>query len=295
LSCINGLWGERFAIIADRYDANVKKLEKPLGQVFELSEVEQALKEHNPKLMYLVYGDSSGGTVQALEGFGELCHRYDCMLIVDAVCSAGGVPLYMDKWEIDVLFTGSQKVLSAPPGLTLMSFNQRAWNTVLNRKSKIRSYLFDLTELAELWGCTGKPPLPRYHHTLSPTLMYALREALALLCEEGLEKCWARHKLCMEQFHKGLQEMGLTLLVKDPKARLPILTTIEIPEENKNNWKDVVQYAMDKYKVEITGGLGQGLGKIFRVGFMGQNAQPEIVELVLKTLREGLEHVKSKI
>jgi len=271
----------------------VKKLVKPLGQVFTQSELEEALKEHKPKLVYVAYGESTGGTLQPMEGFGELCHRYGCLLAVDAVCSAGGVPLYMDRWEIDILITGSQKVLSAPPGLTLMSFSQRAWNTVLNRKAKIRSYLFDLRELAELWGCTGNPPLPKYHHTLSNTLMYALREALASLCEEGLENSWARHRRCMEQFHSGIQKLGVTMFVKDPNIRLPIMNTLEIPEEFANNWKDVCRYAMEKYKVEIAGGLGQGDGKVWRVGLMGENAKPDTVKLVLKAFGEGLSHVKA--
>lgn len=292
LVCTNGLWGERFSIIADRHDAVVQKLVKPQGQVFTPDELEQALKEHRPKLMYVAYGESTGGTLQPLEEFGKLCHKYGCLLAVDAVASAGGVPLYMDRWEIDILITGSQKVLSAPPGLTLISLSSRAWNVVLNRKSKIRSYLFDLTELAEIWGCNGIPLAGKYHHTSSVTLMYALREALALICEEGLENCWARHNLCREQFHKGLAELGLSLLVKDPSIRLPILTTIEIPTEYLNNWKDVCIYAMDTYKVEIASGLGQGNGKLWRVGFMGQNARPETVQLVLKALREGLEHAR---
>jgi len=289
--CINGLWGERFEMIADRHGAAVKTITKPLGQSFSLDELEKVLLADKPKLMFITYGESTGGTLQPLEGIGELCHRYGSLFVVDAVAAAGGVPLYMDKWGIDVLYTGSQKVLGAPPGLTPISFSQRAWECVLNRRTKIRSYLFDMTELVNVWGCDGKPPPAKYHHTVSTSTLYALREALALLAEEGLENVWQRHKQCMALFHTGLEQLGLKLLVRDALVRLPTITTIEIPDDIAD-WQEVCRYAMNEYKVEISGGLGRGAGKVWRIGLMGYNANPDTVQLVLKVLGESLDKVR---
>jgi len=127
---------------------------------------------------------------------------------------------------------------------------------------------------------------------MSFSLLYAFREALALVAEEGLEQCWSRHRACMEQFHSGIQQLGLTMLVKDPEIRLPILTAIEIPSDLADDWLSILRFAMEKYKVEIGSGLGSGAGKLLRIAFMGHNAQPETVQLLLKVLGEALQHAR---
>lgn len=288
LVCVNGLWGERFAEMASRHDADVATITIPMGTVFTLEDIEKGLLEHQPMLMFITHGESSGTTVQNLEGVGELCHKYNCILIVDSVAAMGGVPLFMDKWEIDVLYSGAQKVLSAPPGLSPISFSERAREKIDNRKTKIRSYYFDMHHLANYWGCDNEPR--RYHHTGPISSAYALREGLARLAEEGLENSWANHAKCVEMLHKGIEDLGLSLFVKDKTVRLPCVTGVVVPDGV--NWKDITDYAMKHYRVEISGGLGSQAGKIWRIGLMGHNCTEHNVKLVLRALGEALNSVK---
>ncbi|KAL4221089.1 hypothetical protein ACF0H5_019351 [Mactra antiquata] len=288
--CVNGLWGERFSDMADRHGANLSKIDKPMGTVFSLEEIEKGLQDNQPEIMFITHGESSGTTVQQLQGLGQLCHRYNCILIVDSVAAMGGVPLFMDQWEIDVLYTGAQKVLSAPPGVSPISFSNRARQKVENRKTKVRSYYFDMKELANYWGCDNEPR--RYHHTGLISSVYALREGFARLAEVGLEQSWTTHTQCMQQLHAGIGDLGLELFVKEKSARLPCVTGIVVPEDI--HWKDVSDYAMKNYRVEISGGLGAQAGKIWRIGLMGYNCTDSNVTLVLRALSEALDHVRNK-
>ncbi|KAL5015185.1 hypothetical protein ScPMuIL_009455 [Solemya velum] len=287
---VNGLWGQRFSDMADRNRVKVEKLTKPMGTVFTLEEVEQGLKKHKPVAFFLAQGESSGSTSQPLEKMGQLCHKYNCLFIVDSVAAVGGVPLFMDEWEIDVVYTGAQKVLSAPPGVSPISFSQRAKEKVVNRKTRIPSFYFDMNELANYWGCDDGPR--RYHHTGPISSVYAIREGLARLAEVGLESSWAQHKMCAEMLHEGLEKLGLKLLVEDKDIRLPCVNAVLVPSDV--NWKDVSDYAMKNYRVEISGGLGALAGKIWRIGIMGHNATPDNVNLVLRAIGEGLQHCRGK-
>ncbi|OWF46714.1 Serine--pyruvate aminotransferase, mitochondrial [Mizuhopecten yessoensis] len=284
LVSVNGLWGDRFADMASRNDAVVQKIKKPMGQVFNLAEIEEGLRKYRPALLFLTHGESSGSTLQPLEGVGKLCHKYNCLLLVDSVAALGGVPMYMDDWEIDVMYTGAQKVLSAPPGASPISFSDKARAKVLARTVPVRSFYFDMNHLANYWGC-GEGPR-RYHHTGPISSIYALREGLSRLAEEGLEASWSNHKRCAEMLHEGVASLGLELLVKDKSARLPCVTAIRVPSDV--NWKHVTDYAMNTYRVEISGGLGDLAGKVWRVGIMGYNATPDNVKLVLRALKEGI-------
>lgn len=288
LVCENGLWGQRFADMCTRNGAVVQKIVKPMGEVFTLQDVEAGLQQHKPVLVFVTHGESSGSTLQPLEGLGQLCHKYNSLLLVDSVAACGGVPLFVDDWEIDAIYTGAQKVLSAPPGASPLSFSERAKNKVLNRKTPIRSYYFDMTHLANYWGCDGTAR--RYHHTGPISSVYAIREGLARLAEEGLEKSWETHRKCAEMLWEGAEKLGLELLVQDKANRLPCVTGIKVPDGV--NWKDVSDFAMKTYKVEISGGLGSQAGKIWRVGIMGYNATPENVQKVLQALDEGLKSVR---
>ncbi|XP_033764057.1 serine--pyruvate aminotransferase-like [Pecten maximus] len=293
LVSVNGLWGDRFADMANRNGAVVKKIHKPMGQVFSLADIEEGLKTYKPALLFITHGESSGSTLQPLEGVGKLCHKYNCLLLVDSVAALGGVPMYMDKWEIDVMYTGAQKVLSAPPGASPISFSDKARAKVLGRKVPVRSFYFDMNHLANYWGCDEESR--RYHHTGPISSVYALREGLARLAEEGLEASWDTHKQCAEMLHEGVAKLGLELLVTDKTVRLPCVTAIRVPSDV--NWKHVADYAMNTYRVEISGGLGDLAGKIWRVGIMGYNATPDNVKLVLRALKEGiqLDRQKSKL
>ncbi|XP_053379280.1 alanine--glyoxylate aminotransferase-like isoform X2 [Mercenaria mercenaria] len=288
LACVNGLWGERFAEMAQRHDGDVATIDIPMGTVFTLQDIENGLKENRPAIMFITHGESSGTTVQPLEGIGELCHKYNCILIVDSVAAMGGVPLFMDKWEIDVVYSGAQKVLSAPPGASPISFSARARQKVENRKTKVRSYYFDMHHLANYWGCDKEPR--RYHHTGPISNAYALREGLARLAEESLENSWANHVKCVHKLHEGLESLGLKLFVTDKLARLPCVTGVVVPDGV--NWKDVADFAMKHYRLEISGGLGAQAGKIWRIGLMGHNCTEHNVNLVLRALGEALKNVK---
>ncbi|KAK8738565.1 hypothetical protein OTU49_003940 [Cherax quadricarinatus] len=280
----NGIWGERAADMARRHDADVRLIKKPPGDVCSLNELESALLKHRPAVLFLVQGESSTGALQPLEGVGALCRKHGVLLAVDTVASLGGVPFFMDSWEIDVVYTGSQKVISAPPSVAPIAFNDRAMEKVRTRKTPIRSFYLDITWLANYWGCDGLPR--KYHHTGPVSSVYALREALSMVSEEGLHALWSRHSSCAQRLYSGLEALGLRLFIADPAKRTPTVTTICIPEGV--DWMKVTKYFMSKYQVEVSGGLGPTAGKVWRIGLMGYNCIPENVDKVLKIMKEAL-------
>ncbi|KAJ0065246.1 hypothetical protein NL108_006609, partial [Boleophthalmus pectinirostris] len=257
LSVVNGIWGERAADMAERIGAKVNTIVAPPGGFISIEEIEQALSKYRPVLLFVTHGESSTGVLHPLDGIGALCHKYDCLLLVDSVAAMGGTPLYMDKQEIDILYTGSQKVLNVPPGTAPISFSERACQKIFNRKTKPVSFFLDLSWLANYWGCDNKPARI-YHHTGPITAFYTLREGLAILAEEGLENSWKRHESVAEYFHAGLESMGLKLFVKEKKARLPTVTTIVAP--HGYDWKEITAYIMKTHNLEISGGLGPSVG-----------------------------------
>uniref|UniRef100_A0A7N6BZY2 Alanine--glyoxylate aminotransferase n=1 Tax=Anabas testudineus TaxID=64144 RepID=A0A7N6BZY2_ANATE len=279
LTAVNGIWGERAAEMAERIGARVNSIVTPPGGYFTNAEIEQALLKYRPALFFLAHGESSTGVLHPLDGIGQLCHKYNCLFLVDSVASLGGAPLYMDKQGIDILYTGSQKVLNAPPEMYTLH------NPV--------SFFLDLSWLANYWGCDGKASRT-YHHTGPVTAFYSLRESLAVLVEEGLENSWDRHQKVAEYFHRGLESMGLKLFVKDIKARLPTVTTIVAPRGY--NWKDITSYIMKTHNLEISGGLGPSVGLVLRVGLMGRNSSKHSADMVLAALKDALQHChKSKV
>ncbi|XP_066993748.1 alanine--glyoxylate aminotransferase [Anabrus simplex] len=288
LIAVNGIWGERAADMAGRYGAVVQRLEKPAGENFTIDEVERALSTYRPVLFFITVGESSTGVFQPVQGYGALCHKYNCLFVVDTVAALGGVPIYTDKWEIDVIYTGSQKVLGAPPGLAPISFSPRAETKMLSRKTPVKVFYWDMQILGDYWACFGRPRV--YHHTISSTLLCGLREGLALIAEEGLENCWERHQSCAKQLHAGITELGLELFVKRPCIRLPTVTTISVPAGLDS--KLVSDYAMKNYLLEISGGLGPTLGKVMRIGLMGHNATPAKVDITLRVLKEALDYAR---
>ncbi|XP_025892212.1 serine--pyruvate aminotransferase [Nothoprocta perdicaria] len=283
---LNGIWGERAANVAARLGATVHELRKPPGEYFTLRDIEEGLVRHKPTVLFLTHGESSTGVLQPLEGLGELCHRHGCLLLVDSVASLGGAPILMDQQEIDILYSSPQKVLGAPPGSAPISFSERAREKMLRRKTKPPSFYLDMLCLGSYWGCEG--PSRMYHHTAPIQSLYCLREGLAMLAEQGLEKSWVRHRANCISLCQGLQELGLELFVKEEKARLPTVTTVKVPEDC--DWKEIVTYVMDKHNIEITGGLGPTAGKVFRIGLMGYNSTAANVDRVLQALRDALQH-----
>jgi alanine-glyoxylate transaminase/serine-glyoxylate transaminase/serine-pyruvate transaminase len=227
--------------------------------------------------------------MQNLTGVGDLCRSYNCLLVVDTVASLGGVPVFIDDWKIDAVYTGSQKVLGAPPGIAPISFSPRAVDKIKNRRTPIKSFLCDMNLLANYWGCNeGETRV--YHHTPPVNILYGLREGLAMVAEEGLENLWRRHAECVGRLYAGLRSMGLEFFVEKEANRLPTVTTLRIPPGC--DWKLIPQYAMDKYRIEIAGGLGPTLGMVLRIGVMGHNAYPEKVDRVLNALKEAIQYSK---
>lgn len=279
-----GIWGARVADMAARFGANVVEIKKEAGHTFSLEELTAAVEQHKPALLFLTQGESSTGVRQGLAGVGDLCRRHGTLLLVDTVASLGGTPLFADAWKIDAVYTGSQKCLAAPPGAAPLMLNERAMEKLKNRKTKVQSYYFDLNLVGDYWGWFGSRS---YHHTGMVSMWYAMREALALVAEEGLGPMWARHDAAYKQLWEGLTALGLEPFVEDPKDRLPTVNTIKVPAGV--DWAALSKHALERYNVEVSGGLGPTVGKVWRVGLMGYNAKPANVVLVLAAFRSGLE------
>jgi alanine-glyoxylate transaminase/serine-glyoxylate transaminase/serine-pyruvate transaminase len=280
LVCAAGFFGNRLEEVARRHGAEVVKLDKPWGEVFAPEEVEAALRAHPAKVLAIVQAETSTGALQPLEGLGAIAHRHGALLLVDAVTSLGGVPLQLDAWEIDAAYSGTQKCLGCPPGLAPVSLSERARQAMRARATPPSSWYFDLELLAKYWG-----PERAYHHTVSGTLVYALREGLRLVAEEGLEARWARHAANATYLVEGLAELDLAPFVP-PARRLPTLITVRVPAGTDE--ARVRARLRDEYGIEIGAGLGPLKGQVWRIGLMGHSSRRENVTLLLGALREIL-------
>src|SRR5262249_32420411 len=203
--CVNGFFGQRLVEVAGRCGAAVTVLGRPWGEVFDLQAIREVLSRVRPKLLGIVHAETSTGAWQPLEQLGALCHEFDTLLLADTVTALGCVPVALDAWGIDATYSCSQKGLGCPPGLSPTSFSQRAVETIQRRKTKVQSWYFDLTLLAKYWGEERA-----YHHTAPITMIYALREGLRLVLEEGLQARWDRHLRNHRALKAGLAALGLT-------------------------------------------------------------------------------------
>ena len=280
LVAINGYFGQRLAEMARRYGADVRCLEKAWGEVFTVDELRAGLEEHRPAILALVQGETSTGARQALEEIGPLCREFDCLLLVDAVASLGGVPFLMDEWQIDIAYSGSQKCLSCPPGLSPLSLGPRALEKIERREGAVPNWYLDVTLLRRYWGRARA-----YHHTAPVNLNYALHEGLRLIAEEGLSARWQRHQESAELLWDGLAGLGLACHVPR-ENRLASLTTVRVPEGVDP--KAVTRTLLEKHNIEIANGLGELAGKVWRVGLMGYNSRPDNVYRLLAALESVL-------
>lgn len=280
LICINGYFGTRLADMAQRYGAEVETIKRPWGEVFTAQEVEQALEKFPAKIVGIVHAETSTGACQPIKEIAAVVHQSDGLLVVDAVTSLGGVPVEVDANDIDVCYSGSQKCLSCPPGISPITFGERALAAMDRRKSKVANWYLDVNMVRSYWGSERT-----YHHTAPITMNYALYEALRIVAEEGLEARWARHQRNAQMLWDGLESMGLALHVASA-YRLPSLTTVRVPEGV--NEAQVRAKLLNDYNIEIGGGLGELKGKVWRVGLMGYSSRPENVLLFLAALKETL-------
>ncbi|MDB9496957.1 alanine--glyoxylate aminotransferase family protein [Spirulina major CS-329] len=277
---VSGYFGHRLVDMAGRYRADVRTLHKPWGGVFSLAELRTALEECRPQVLALVHAETSTGARQPLEGIGALCREFDCLFLVDTVTSLGAVPLFLDEWNVDLAYSCSQKGLSCPPGISPFTMGPRALAKLDNRSTKVANWYLDMSMLRNYWG-NGRV----YHHTAPVNMTYAIREALRLLAEEGLEQVWARHQRNAEQLWDGLEALGLRCHV-ERAYRLPTLTTVRVPDGV--DAKAVTRRLLAEYNLEIGNGLGELSGQVWRIGLMGTNSRPENVETVLTALGEVL-------
>jgi alanine-glyoxylate transaminase/serine-glyoxylate transaminase/serine-pyruvate transaminase len=278
--CVNGVFGQRMTDVARRAGAVVTTIERAWGTVFDLDALREVLKKEQPKVLGIVHAETSTGAWQPAAELGALCRETNTLLLLDAVTSLGGVPLETDAWGVDAIYSGTQKCLSCPPGLAPVSFSSRAVEAINRRKTKVQSWYLDMTMVQRYWGEERF-----YHHTAPITMIYALREALRLVHEEGLEARWARHWRNHLALKAGLAALGITYAAAEGH-QLPMLNAVRIPAgvDDLTTRKRL----LGEFGIEIGGGLGDFKGKVWRIGLMGYSSRANNVLLFLAALEQCL-------
>lgn len=279
--CQNGVFGGRMQENVERCGAQAIMVMDTWGTTVDPEKVEAALKANpDAKVVAFVHAETSTGAQSDAQTLAALAHQYGALSLVDSVTSLGGTPVKVDEWGIDVIYSGSQKCLSCTPGLSPISFNERAMDVVKNRKSKVQSWFMDLNLVTAYWGGGAKRA---YHHTAPINALYGLHEALLILKEESLEHAWARHHRRYLELKHGLESMGLEFVVKE-EHRLPQLNAVYVPEgiDDAKARKSL----LDDYGLEIGGGLGAMAGKIWRIGLMGHTCNERNVNICLTALED---------
>jgi alanine-glyoxylate transaminase/serine-glyoxylate transaminase/serine-pyruvate transaminase len=279
---VNGVFGTRMVDVAERCGAKVVKVESPWGRIIEPQQIAEALKHSRPKVVAIVHAETSTGALTPVEEISKLTHQAGALLMLDTVTSLGGCPVRIDEWQVDAVYSGTQKCLSCPPGLAPVSFGPRALEVARNRKRKVQSWYLDVNLLASYWGQERV-----YHHTAPISMNYALHEALRLVLLEGLENRWRRHEQNHLFLKTGLQAMGLEF-ASQPGHQLWQLNTVMVPEGTDE--ARVRRHLLSEHGIEVGAGLGPLKGKIWRVGLMGETSTKENVETFLAALRRSLKN-----
>ncbi|QKY21477.1 alanine--glyoxylate aminotransferase family protein [Halolamina sp. CBA1230] len=278
----NGYFGGRMAEMAQRAGGEVVEVDAPWGEPLDPEDVAAAFDEHGDIDVFgFVHAETSTGVLQPdVPELTSIAHEHDALVIADTVTSIGGVELRVDEWGIDVAYAGPQKCLSCPPGASPLTLNDAAMEKVLAREEDARSWYLDLSLLEGYWGDERA-----YHHTAPITNVYALREALRLVAEEGIEERWARHRRVAGALKAGVEAMGLEMNAPD-EYWLPSLNAVRVPDGVDDG--EVIDYLLDAYDLEIAAGLGDLEGDIWRIGCMGHSANPKNVTLVVSALGDAL-------
>jgi len=278
--CINGVFGERMKDIIERAGGQATVVRAEWGEAIDINKIKAALESAKPRALAIVHAETSTGVLQDLAGLSDLAHSRDALLIVDAVTSLGGHAVGVDRNGIDICYSGTQKCLGAPPGLAPITFSERAIELIRARRSKVQSWYLDITMVEKYWGDDRT-----YHHTAPISMNYALREALRLVHEEGLEARWRRHELNHRALVAGIEAMGLRMNVA-PDDRLWSLNAVRVPDGIDD--ARVRSRLLSENNIEIGGGLGPLKGRIWRIGLMGSGSTRENVRLVLDALHSAL-------
>jgi len=281
--CQNGVFGGRMKENVERCGGVAVMVENTWGHAVNPQKLEDALKANNDaKIVAFVHAETSTGAQSDAKTLAEIAHKYDCLTLVDAVTSLGGTPLRVDEWKIDAIYSGTQKCLSCTPGLSPVSFSERALDKIRNRKSKVQSWFLDLNLVMGYWGGEGKRA---YHHTAPVNSLYGLHESLVILQEEGLENAWARHAKHHQALRAGFEAMGLSFIVNEA-SRLPQLNAVSIPEGIDD--ATIRAALLRDYSLEIGAGLGVMAGKVWRIGLMGHACNARNVLTCLGALDDVL-------
>ncbi|WP_144906409.1 pyridoxal-phosphate-dependent aminotransferase family protein [Halobellus captivus] len=277
----NGYFGGRMASMARRAGGEVVRVEAPWGEPLDPEDVAEAFDRHDPDIFGFVHAETSTGVLQPhVSELTSIAHEHDAYVIADCVTSLGGVELRVDEWGIDVAYSGGQKCLSCPPGASPLTVNDRTMEKVLDRDTEVRSWYLDLSLLEGYWGDDRS-----YHHTAPITNVYALRESLQLVAEEGLENRWERHRTVAGELKAGLEGLGLEMN-SDDEFWLPSLNAVRIPDSVDDG--QLLAELQEEHNLEIASGLGDLEGEILRIGCMGYSAQRKNIEFVLSALEEAL-------
>ena len=280
LVCVNGVFGMRMTDVAERAGANVTTVERPWGEVFTPDDLQAALDTSKPKVVGIVMAETSTGAWQPLEEISKQVHNAGALLLVDTVTSLGGVPVEVDGWQLDAVYSGSQKCLSCPPGLAPVTFSPAAMEVIGHRKTRVQSWYLDVNFLANYWGSERV-----YHHTAPINMSYGLYESLRLIEGEGQDAVFARHDENHRALKAGLTSLGFEFSAAEGR-QLPMLNAVRLPEYV--NDAEIRQTLLREFGIEIGGGLGQFKGKVWRIGLMGHGSRKNNVLLLLAALEQLL-------
>jgi alanine-glyoxylate transaminase/serine-glyoxylate transaminase/serine-pyruvate transaminase len=280
--CVNGNFSERMAVIASRVpQTTIHRVEAPWGRTVDPNDVRKAAKGRKIKFIGVCHGETSTGVLSPLDDFRKVADEIGALFVVDAVATLCGTPLNVDRQRIDLCFSGTQKAISAPPGMAPITLGPRMEEVLRARKTPVQSWYFDLTTTMNFWGKDRT-----YHHTPPISIVFALREALRIVFEEGLEASWQRHRHNQIALIAGLEALGIELFVPNPNDRLPTVTSVHVPKGVEDG--RVRRQLRDEFGIEIAGGIGPLKGKIWRIGLMGYVSQAKHILFFLAALEKVL-------